>query len=291
VDVAMSTPDLELRIDASPRYRRGYPMLIAVTVGNPLPKRTYMALPEIDRFVVPPPVEFTIVAAGATDGDVLPCKGPGAHEGEPEGFRLGPGESWTGLVDLSELGPTPKAGGFVLHARYVARPVSAEAEPVSFEIDVPGDDEAAAVARLRASNLEDAPSWNTFLTNNFREVEPVELDGIPPEGRAALAFTLALHRAIYGAAGVDTLDLGCFRGLGDGAVALECEVLEHELAAARGDPSAATLRARVVGTWPGLAWRLAENDAREGLLTRLRQVHGAERTFPALPDPLPYGGP
>ncbi|HWB78250.1 MAG TPA: hypothetical protein VG755_24965, partial [Nannocystaceae bacterium] len=142
--------DLELTIEVAPSYRIGYPMPVAATVLNPLPQRTYFVLPEIDRFEVPPPLELVVVRAGERDGQLLPMKATEAHEGEPEGFRLGPGEERRMLFDLAELAPVLAAGPYVLRARYVARPVSATAAAVRFEVEVPGEDEASAIARLRA---------------------------------------------------------------------------------------------------------------------------------------------
>jgi hypothetical protein len=203
-------------------------------------------------------------------------------------MRLGGGEAQRMLFDLSELEPQLVAGRHRLDARYFGGPVRAVAAPVAFDVEVPSDEEAAAVARLRANNRARAPSWSAFLTDNFREIEADELVEIPPQARAELAFTLALHRAIYGPLGVDRLDPGMFRGM-VGAPLDELAVLEHELLVARGDPNAATLASAVVAKLPALAWRIADNADRRGTLQMWRMLYGAERRFPAVPDPLPYG--
>ncbi|HET6584286.1 MAG TPA: hypothetical protein VFG69_12575, partial [Nannocystaceae bacterium] len=201
----MSTPDLELAIEAPAIHRRGYPLLVAVTVRNALPQRTYFALPAIDRFEVPPPVEFVVTPPGASEGEILPSRPEGTGEDEPKGMRLGGGEARRMLFDLSELHPDLVAGAHRLDARYLG-PVGAIAAPVTFEVEVPGAQEAEAVAGLRASNRTHEPSWTAFLTDNFREVAADELVGIPAAGRERLAFTLALHRAIHGPLGVAQLD-------------------------------------------------------------------------------------
>lgn len=285
------TAELELHIDTAPIHRAGYPMLVGVTIENPLPQRTYYSLPEIDRFEVPPPVELVLTGPSTPDGQVLPAKTPGAHEGEPDGWRLGPGETRRALVDLSELQPVLAAGDHSLVARYMARPLWPEAEAVSFQVELPGREEAEAIARVRASNRAGTPSWNAFLLDNFREVDDEELEALGDIGRRELGFTLMLQRAIYGPLGPARLDPKAFDGLGTGPVIAEVAALEHEMLAARGDPGAAAVASRIEGAWPGLAWRIEENLAGAGLLTRLRRIAGADRAFPAPPSPLPYASP
>lgn len=280
--------EIELSLEAPAIHRRGYPLLVAVTVRNALPQRTYFALPAIDRFDVPPPLEFVVTRPGADEGEVLPSRPDGTGEDEAKGMPLGSGEARRMLFDLSELHPELVAGRHRLDGRYLG-PVSASAAPVSFEVEVPGPDEAAAVARLRASNRTHEPSWNAFLTDNFREVEADELVDIPPAGRELLRLTLALHRAIHGPLGVAQLDPAMFRGLADGPVEGELAALEHEMLMARSDPAAGVLASSVLAKWPALAWRIAANADGKGPLQTWRMVYGAERRFPGVPDPLPYG--
>jgi hypothetical protein len=291
VDVVMTQPpELLVRLDTAPVHRAGYPMLVAVTVENPLPQSTYYALPKIDRFDVPPPLELLLTGPDGGAPQVLPGKTPGAHEGEPEGMRLGPGEMVRTLIDLSELHPRLSAGPHTLTARYLARPLRPQADPVSFVVEMPGEDEARAIAKLRASNRPGAPSWNAFLLDNFREVDDEELADLGDAGRAQLGHTRMLHQAIYGPEGAAQLDPKAFDGLGAGALTGETMVLEHELLAARRDPGAAALEQRILSAWPGLEWRVRENYADDGLVTRLRRVYGADRAFPVPPSPLPYEG-
>ncbi|HWB76734.1 MAG TPA: hypothetical protein VG755_17330, partial [Nannocystaceae bacterium] len=129
-----------------------------------------------------------------------------------------------------------------------------------------------------------------FLLDNFREIEAHELREIPAEQLPRLAMLLALHRAIYGAAGPDAVAPAIFAGSGDGPLAAELAAIEHELAAARGDPNALVLQQQLLARWPGMAWRIQGNLDRDGMIARLRRLAGAEREWPALPTPLPYGG-
>jgi hypothetical protein len=286
----MTTPELVVSLEVAPSYRAGYPMPFAVTVGNPLPQRTYYALPEIDRFVVPPPLELVLVRVGEREGQLLPSRPPGAHEGEAQGMRMAGGESRRMLYDLAELAPALVAGPHELRARYLASPLSALADPVRFEVEIPEPDEAAAIARLRASNSAGAPSWNAFLLENFREIEPDELRDVPAAQLPRLALVLAMHRAIYGALGPARVPWSIFVGSGGGALDAELYAIAHELAVARSDPNTPGLQAQLLASWPALAWRVADNLAGAGLITRLRELAGADRAHPALPDPLPYLG-
>ena len=285
----MSAPELVLELEVPAVHRRGYPLLVAVTVRNALPQRTYFALPAVDRFDVPPPVEFVVTKPGAREGEVLPSRPEGVGEDEPKGMRLGGGEAQRMLFDLSELQPELVAGRHRLEGRYLG-PVEAIAAPVEFDVELPSTEEADAVARLRASNRTREPSWRAFLIDNFREIEADELVDIPQVGLELLGLELALHRAIYGPLGVDRLDPAMFRGLAGGPVEGELAVLEHELLMARADPAAGVLASTVLAKWPALAWRIAANADKKGHLQRWRIIYGAERGFPALPDPLPYSG-
>ncbi len=282
----MSTPDLTLTIEAPRLVRRGYPLHVAVTVGNPLPHRTYYSLPEVDRFSLPPPVEFLVTPPGTDVGQVLPAQAYGVGE-DRDGMRLAGGEARRMLVDLADLAPVLSRGRHRLEARYMG-PLCPVAVPVEFDVEVPDDDEAAAVARLRASNRAGEPSWAAFITDNFREIEADELREIPAAGQSLLAFTLTLHRAVVGPWGTAQLHPAVFRGLGEGPLEAELAALEHELLVAHADPGAAAAASAILGRWPALAWRIAGNDRRDGELAQLRRVYGAQRSFPPAPDRLPY---
>lgn len=286
----MTTPDLVCKVEVAPSYRVGYPMPIAATIENPLPQRTYFALPFIDRFDMPPPLELVLVRVGERDGQLLPAKTPGAHEGEPHGFRLGPGEARRMLLDMAELDPRLEAGEYELRARYLAPPISADANPVRFTVELPGEDEAAAVARLRATNTSRSPSWNAFLLENFREIERHELEHVPAAQHLRLRHMLTLHWASYGPHAPARLPPNTFDGAGDGPLVPELLALTHELALARGDATVATLEARLLAGWPGMAWRIEANREGDGVIARLRRIAGAERAYPPVPVPLPYAG-
>lgn len=286
--------DLELVVEAPAVAVLGAPILVAVTVTNPRPERTYLALPPVEWFAVPPPVEFRLVPAeaGADDDDaiVLPAREVQLREGPPRGMLLGPGQSHRALVDLSELAPPLHAGRWRLGARYFAFPLPPTAAPeVELEVIEPATEASAkALAGLRARHQDREPSWNAVLLQNERTIEDEELADLDAQSRAAVALHLWLHRAAYGPTPVAGLDPGALAGLGVGPLEGEVAVLVHELLAARGDPGAPALASAVVARWPGLAWRIEDDLAGQGLVQMLRAVVGAER--PSRATVLPYSG-
>lgn len=285
------TADLELVVEAPAVAVLGAPILVAVTVTNPRPERTYLALPPVEWFAVPPPVEFRLVPAEAgpdAEAIVLPAREIQRGEGPPRGMLLGPGQSHRALVDLSELAPPLHAGRWRLGARYFAFPLPPVAAPeLELEVVEPATKASAvALARLRARHQDREPSWNAVLLQNERTIEDDELADLDPRSRAAVALHLWLHRAAYGPTPVASLDPGTLAGLGVGPLEGEVAVLAHELLTARGDPSAPALASAVVARWPGLAWRIEDDLAGQGLVQMLRSVVGAERPAPAAP--LPY---
>lgn len=287
----LERPDLEILVEPPPIAVLGAPILVAVTVNNPRPERTYLALPPIEWFAVPPPVEFRLVPADAgpgTEALVLPVRKAQRHEGPPRGMVLDPGQSHRALVDLSELEPPLHAGRWRLDARYFAEPLPPVAAPgVELEVVLPATPASAkALAALRSRHLGRDPSWNEVLLANPRTIEDEELADLDPTSRAAVALHLWLHRAAYGPTPVAALDPAPLASLGAGPLEGEVAVLEHELLAARGDPSAPARASVIASRWPGLRWRIEDDVAGQGLVQMLRSVVGAER--PVRPATLPY---
>jgi hypothetical protein len=282
------SPDLALAVEPPPVAVLGAPILVAVTVANPRPERTYYALPPIEWFAVPPPVELVLTPPGAGAEPVaLPVRLVDLHEGPPRGMTLRPGQSHRALVDLSELLPPLYAGRWRLGARYHAPPLPAvEAAEAELEVVEPSAASAKALAGLRRRHEGREPSWNAVLLHNTRTIEDEELADLDPDSRAAIGLHLWLHRAVYGPTPTAALDPTALASLGVGPLEGEAAVLSHELRVARGDPGAAALAAAIVARWPGLQWRLEEGEAGQGLVQTLRRVVGAER--PSAPAPLPY---
>ena len=284
--------ELELRIEAPGVVVLGGPIMVAVTVSNPRPERTYYALPPVEWFAVPPPVEFVLVDAGAgADAEVeaLPVRLVDLHEGPPRGMTLRPGESRRALVDLSELHPPLHAGRWRLGARYFARPLPPiAAAEVELEVVEPTAASAKALAALRRRHGGREPSWNDVLLANFREIEDEELVDLDAPSRAAIALHLWLHRAVYGPTPVAALDPSTVTSFATGPLEGEAAVLSHEILVARGDPGAAALAAAIVARWPGLQWRIEDDLVGRGLVRMLREAVGAES--PSRPVRLPYSG-
>ncbi|MEX1363336.1 MAG: hypothetical protein AB1Z98_09435, partial [Nannocystaceae bacterium] len=202
----MSTePELTIALETSDTHRIGFPLPVAVLLTNPSSVRTYFSLPPIQRFVVPPPVQFVLTAADQTSVR-LPAANPAAREGPSRGIRLEPGQSHRVLVDLSELEPPTEPGAYQLSARYLMRPFSPESAALPITLVQPPPPEAEAADRLRRTNALERRSWNAVLTANFREIEAEELQGLTVQGRASLALHLLVHRAIYSVLPIEDLD-------------------------------------------------------------------------------------
>jgi len=279
--------ELELEIEAPAVGVIGAPIMVAVTVTNPTPQRTYYALPPIEWFAVPPPVEFVLTGPGVDAEPVeLPVRLVDVHEGPPRGMALRPGQSHRALLDLSELHPPLHAGRWRLGARYRARPLPpVAAAEVEVEVVEPTTASAKALAALRRRHDGREPSWNAVLLTNFREIEDDELVDLDPPSRAAIALHLWLHRAVYGPTPVVALDPSTLTSFATGPLEGEAAALSHEILAARSDPGAVALAAAIVARWPGLEWRIEDDLAGRGLVRTLREVVGAEgRSRP------PYSG-
>jgi len=284
------TPELTFCIDVPPRIVVGAPFMVSLTVTNPRAERTYYTLAEISRFGVPPPVELWVAREGSESKQVLPAQLKVRSEDEPSGMTLRPHESRQCLYDVSELWPNLDAGAWTLGGRYLSGSVpAAHARTCTFEVLEPTPDAAAALASLRARHESgDEPSWNAVLLANFREIEDAELDALDEPSRAAIGLHLWMHCAVYGATGLAAIDPHGLDVFAADVQAGEVEALRHELLVARTDSGAAAQAAAIIERWPGLAWRIEDNDTREGLLALLRRSVGAERSAPSVPSPLPY---
>lgn len=271
--------ELELRVEAPARAVIGAPLWLSVTVTNPRPERTYGALPPVERFAVPPPVEFVLAELGGPGhGAVaLPVKLVDVREGPPRGMTLGPRQSRTSLYDLSTLHPSLRPGRWRLDARYHARPLPPiAAAPVELEAVAPGEASARALAALRRRGGGLEPSWNGLLLDARGTIEDEALAELDADSHAALAMHLWLHHAVHGPTPVAALDPSAPASLAAGPLEGEAAVLSHEILAARGDPAAATLAAAIQARWPGLCWRVEDDLAGRGLVQVLRSAVGAE---------------
>lgn len=281
--------ELTLVVEAPAVIVIGAPIWLSVTVANPRPERTYTTLPPVERFGVPPPVEFVLAEVGAPAGEAvaLPVKLAEVGEGPPRGMALRPGESRTSLFDLSELHPPLRPSRWRLAAHHHAPPLPPTAAvPVELEAVAPSQACARALAALRGRGGGLEPSWNALLLDHPRTIEDEALVDLDAESRAALAMHLWLHRAVHGPVPVAALDPAGPAAFGSGVLEGEAAVLTHELLVARGDPRASTWEATIVARWPGLRWRIEDDLAGRGLVQVLRMAVGAER--PAAPVPPAY---
>lgn len=279
-----------VHLEGPTTHRRGLPLFVLVELENPHPKRTYFTIPDLDWFRVPPPVQFVVTGSDGVERE-LPRSASGAGEGDPKGFRLGPGERRTMLYDLSESLFDPPLGSLRIAARCPVGPLVARGPAMTVEIEALPEPEHAAVARLRNAHARRSPSWNAFVSDNFRTIEPEELEELSQASLDALCLHLFLHRAVYGPRGVDSISLDPLDAATEGPAGLEAAVLRHEGLVARGDPGAQALERRLVSERPGIAWRLTANAKGKGRVTSLRTIVGAGRRSPPPPTPLPYEEP
>jgi hypothetical protein len=269
-----------ITLDVAREYWLGFPLLVAVTVSNPTPQRTFYHLPECDLFLPTGPVEFLFFSG--SDSVRLGAARGKRREGPPEGFTLRPGESRRMLFDIAGLEPKLRPGTWRLEARYHTSLGASVAPPVTVRIVQPEEADAQAAAALRRDNDVKTASWLYFLQANWRTVNPA---GLSARGRAALALHLFLHRAIYGPQPVAELRAEDLQM--EGATEAEAAIYRLEILTARKDTRAAAEASALLTKWPGMRWRVEEVNKSEGLLTRARQAWGAERSDKP-PGPVPY---
>jgi hypothetical protein len=278
VEEVIAAPPITLEV--AREYWLGFPMIVAVTVSNSTPQRTFYHLPECDLFTTTGPVEFLFTSG--SDVVRFGAASRQRREGPPRGFTLRPGESRRMLFDLAGLEPQLHAGTWRVEARYHASLGASVAPPVTVRIVQPEEADAQAAVALRRDNDVKTASWLYFLQANWRTVNPA---GLSARGRAALALHLFLHRAIYGPQPVAELRAEDLQM--EGATEAEAAIYRLEILTARKDTRAAAEASALLTKWPGMRWRVEEVNKSEGLLTRARQAWGAERSDKP-PGPVPY---
>ncbi len=273
---------ITISLELFPIYIMDLPMMIAITIYNPNPKRTYYSLPKIDWFNVPPPVEF-IMENQQGETFTLPVVSTLSREGAPTGFRLAPNQALTILYDLSTISYDIPEGDYTLTATYESMPAPSISSSTSFKlIGLEAKDKLLITQLLKSEN------WNSFLLSNNRSIHEKELRELNQDTVSGLSLHLFLHRAIYGPDNVADLDTSIFKDLAKGPLKGESSILQHEILLARQDSGANELAEKIIKQWPGLSWRIDENLKGYGRLSTLRKAVGAESLNLSSPDPAPY---
>jgi hypothetical protein len=272
--------DYELRLLCDRTYLAGFPLIVGVEVKNVSTNR-HTLIRYIDLFSATGPVFFTLRGRGHEW--TWPTK---SHSNDDdsgqEPFR--PGDTWQALQDLSNLHPDIPAGHYELSASLLFPGEMVEAKPVRIQIRRSSQADHAIAAKLRTGGRHPA-GWNTFVLDNWSTPAAV---GLSRPARAALAYYLFLHRAIYGPQGIAALDPEAPRHFAHGILEGEASVIRLEILHAAQRPEAAGLQKAILERWPGIAWRVKDIAEGGGMLKDLRRTYGAESSYGRRHQPGPY---
>ena len=102
--------------------------------------------------------------------------------------------------------------------------------------------------------------------------------GLSAQARRALVPYLIVREAVQGPEPLASFPLDFFMAqAAEGPWASEASVLAYELRWARQAPDLTEQRIALLGSWPGVEFRLKAIEAGAGRLTTLRKRYGAER--------------
>lgn len=265
---------LVLRIKMSPRCIAHLPLFVEVTLANEATgAEAYHGLTACNPWAPPFPIEFALRAASRKV--TLPAGSDAGLEESTEAFDLAPGESRTWVLDLSELDTPTPPGTWQCTARWVMPHEHPRAAGPSISIEPVRAADVPLIGRLRLSGDADGPTWANLIEDPEALHSP-ELRGLSAESRRALAPYLILHEAVHGPEPLSRFPLARFWEHQHGPWASEAAVLRYELAWARQAPELPHLRASILASWPGVAYRLDEVDQGAGLLTAWRDRVGPE---------------
>ena len=270
-----------LTLHCNRTYLAGFPFIVAVEARN-TSSNQFELLPFFDLFTVPGPVSFVLRGGGHEWTWNTKAR---RREGEPEGMEFGPGKAWFALQDLSELHPDLPPGHYDLTATLLFMGEQATSQSAPVEIQAPSKQDHAIVAKLRAKNGQDKPSWGAFVEDNW---STPDVHGLSPAARAELAFHLYLHRVTYGPDAVAALDPEGASKFAHGALESTSALIRLEILRAKNKPEAEGVEAAILERWPGLAWWVEQIHNDSGLLARLRSSNGVDSGDAPTDKPRPY---
>ena len=278
-----------VEIAAAPRYFIGLPIVVSVTWDNRSAQADFFLMPGLDlTFTAGGDISVSLVPTGS-DGARLETRFPKGEEHSPV-VTLHAGQKRTMVCDLSNLGAGLHPGTYVLTLTLRQGASSRLSNQVRTELvslDPAGTAEAQRLRQLGGVNpAHDTGAWAPFLTRNLNTV--VASSALAPEARDQLALHLFMHRATWLPGTVAGLDSNPLDAIRAPQLAAEIAALKYEIAQARHDPHAASLRAALLKHFPGLRHRVEAADHGEGTLAVQRRAFGVEASFVRPPTHWPY---
>ena len=269
-----------LTLEVLPHYFADLPMFAGVVLANPDPDCSYEGLPYIDPQGPAGPLALEVI--GSQGRSARYPDHERARHTEALGLSLGPASSQRYLVDLGHWTRWP-AGGYRVRAHYLTPYFDAVSAAVDVSVRATARDDLERVYAMAGPRMADADAWTELVLDGRRAPA---LGSVSRSASDAIAYPLLLHRVLHGPDSMAELDLHRLEIPAPGPLAPELAAVRYELLRARGDPRCPALRAEILATWPGLAWRLDEADDGEGLLQALRRTYGVESAVP--PQQSPY---
>jgi hypothetical protein len=278
-----------VEIVAAPRYYIGLPIVVSVTWDNPSADIEFFLMPPLDlTFARGGDISVSLVPVGP-DGARLETRFAKGEEYSPT-VTVQAGEKRTMVCDLSNLGALMRPGtyGLTLTVRQGSSSrASNQAQIELVSLEAAGAAEAARLRQLGgASPAHDTGAWGPFLSRNLNTVVVSPALGQPAQEQ--LALHLFMHRATWlpgTVAGLDARPLDAIHGP---HLAAETSALRYEIARARHDPHATTMRTTLLQQFPGLRHRVEAADHGEGTLAVQRRAFGVESAFVRPPARWPY---
>jgi hypothetical protein len=268
-----------VEIKAAPRYFIGLPIVISVTGDN----RSGDA-----EFYLMPPLDLTFTQGGHIQVSLVPTGSDGAPL--ETGFAVG--EEWSPVValgkhekrrmvcDLSNMGVTFQPGRYDLTLTLEESGEARASNTVSLVLERLSPTDEAEATRLRrlAGAPRDFGAWAPFLKAHMNTVTVAPT--FDPAARAQLALHLFLHRATWTPGGLGQIDPAPLAAIHGANVDAEVAALTYELAHARKDPAASTIRGQVLARFPGLEHRVKDVDQGKGTLASYRKNYGVTSASP-----------
>ena len=270
--------ELTVRLRMAPEAVVGPPLFAEVTLANETEGSEYYDLLHCTPFQPPFPIEFTF--SSGMERVVLPARSTSGSGARRRGFALTPGEARTFVVDLSELEVAPSPGTWACDARWIMRHEEPRSPPVQITLNAPNPEDLPLLAGLRRLGGAGSPRWINFIRDPDALANRVLFQSLSDQARSALVPYFILHQVVHGPESLSAFPLAFLAQHLEGPWGSEAGVLSWELLWARGASDLAQRKQALLQRWPGVAFRLSQIEAGNGLLTTLKRTYGPERAAP-----------